>query len=103
MYENAPHACNACGDHKRASNPLDLELQVVVPLHVGAGPSLQHPDPPSSYILLFNSVTSVRCLSAQQSFVVYNVGEAALVKHISYFQNFFILTGDINSALQKKL
>lgn len=37
MYAGAPHVCSAHRGEKRALDPLELELQLVVSYHVGAG------------------------------------------------------------------
>lgn len=37
MYVCATHVCSACRGQKRESDPLDLEFQMVVTDHVGAG------------------------------------------------------------------
>lgn len=37
MYAGAPHVCSAHGGEKRALDPLEQELQLVVSYHVGAG------------------------------------------------------------------
>jgi hypothetical protein len=37
MYVCAPHVCSAHGNQKKVSDSLELELQTVVNLHVGAG------------------------------------------------------------------
>lgn len=37
MYAYGPHACSACGDQMRVSDPPDVELQAVVSHHVSAG------------------------------------------------------------------
>lgn len=37
MYAGAPHVCRAHGGKKRALDPLELELQLAVSYHVGAG------------------------------------------------------------------
>lgn len=37
MYAGAPHVCRVHGGKKRALDPLELELQLVVSYHVGAG------------------------------------------------------------------
>lgn len=36
MYVRAPHACSALRGQRRASEPLERELQVIVSSHVGA-------------------------------------------------------------------
>lgn len=37
VYICVQHVCSACGDQRRASDPLNLELQILVICHVGAG------------------------------------------------------------------
>lgn len=37
LFECAPYACSAHGDQKRASDPPELELHMVLSHHVGAG------------------------------------------------------------------
>lgn len=42
MYAGAPHMYSAHGGKKRALDPLELELQLVVSYHVGAGVQREH-------------------------------------------------------------
>jgi hypothetical protein len=41
MLVCGPHVCSTCGDQKRGSDLLELELQMVVSCHVVAGNTTQ--------------------------------------------------------------